>query len=42
MRIFEKLFCFHDWEEIKTVQYVDCIAVLLKCRKCGRLVKKII
>lgn len=40
MRIFEKLFCCHEWEEIKTVQYVDCIVVLLKCKKCGKLVKK--
>lgn len=42
MKIFEKLFCCHEWKEIKTVQYADCIVVLLKCKKCGRLVKKII
>lgn len=40
MKIFEKLFCCHDWEEIKTVKYTDCIVVLLKCKKCWKLVKK--
>jgi len=41
-RIFEKLFCLHDWETVYTVQYKDCIVVLLKCRKCGRLEKRIL
>lgn len=40
MRIFEKLFCCHDWEIVNTVKYVDCVVVLLKCKKRGKLVKK--
>lgn len=40
MKIFEKLFCCHDWTEIHRVEYLDCVALLLKCKKCGKLVKK--
>lgn len=38
-RIFEKLFCCHDWEEIHVTNYPDCDVVLLKCKKCGKLIK---
>ena len=38
--IFKKLLCLHDWETVSTVKYLDCIVILLKCKKCGRLVKK--
>ena len=40
MKIFEKLFCCHDWEIVNTVKYADCVVILLKCKKCGKLVKK--
>lgn len=42
MRIFEKLFCCHDWTEIHQVEYLDCVALLLECKKCGKLVKKML
>lgn len=40
MRIFEKLFCCHDWETEFTLKYADGVVILLKCKKCGKLVKK--
>lgn len=41
-KILEKLFCLHDWEKIETVTYKDCVIVLLKCKKCGKLRRKIL
>lgn len=40
MRLFDKLFCMHDWSVIEGVGYRDCVVLLLKCNKCGRIVKK--
>lgn len=37
MKLFEKLFCMHDYEVIKEVKYSDRIVLILKCRKCGKL-----
>lgn len=39
-KIFEKLFCMHDWQVVHVVKYQDCIVMLLECKKCGKLVKK--
>lgn len=39
-RIFEKLFCLHDWEVIHITYYPDKDVVLMKCKKCGRLEKR--
>lgn len=39
-QIFDKLFCLHDWETIWRVKYLDCYVLLLKCKKCGKLVRK--
>lgn len=38
-RIFEKLFCCHDWEVVRVVNYDIFDVVLMKCKKCGRLRK---
>lgn len=42
MQILKKLFCCHDWEKIYAVEYIDAVVVLLKCKKCGKLEKKVI
>lgn len=39
-KIFEKLFCSHDWEKVHITSYPDKDVVLMKCKKCGRLIKK--
>lgn len=39
-RIFEKLFCLHDWEMVHVVQYENGDSILMKCKKCGKLVEK--
>lgn len=38
-----KYLCLHDWEVviIKT-EYTDCWVILLKCKKCGKLRKRIV
>lgn len=38
--LIKKLFCCHDWEEIHTTSYTCYDKILLKCKKCGKLVKK--
>lgn len=35
-----KYLCLHDWES-KT-EYTDCWKILLKCKKCGKLRKRIV
>lgn len=42
MKLFEKLFCCHDWEVIHAVDYMNGADILLKCRKCGRITKRCI
>lgn len=39
-RLFEKLFCLHDWEVIAVANYQNGDVYLLKCNKCGKLVTK--
>ena len=34
-----KYLCLHDWE---VVEYIDCLVILLKCKKCGKLRKRIV
>lgn len=36
-----KYLCLHDWEVVKTA-YTDCWVILLKCKKCGKLRKRIV
>lgn len=33
-----KYLCLHDWE----VKYIDGWKILLKCKKCGKLRKRIV
>lgn len=40
-----KYLCLHDWEVIYRVEYIDGIdgwKILLKCKKCGKLRKRIV
>lgn len=37
-----KYLCLHDWEVIYRVEYIDGWKILLKCKKCGKLRKKIV
>lgn len=38
-----KYLCLHDWEVVsKTAEYTDCWKILLKCKKCGKLRKRIV
>ena len=39
-QIVDKLFCMHDWEVMATTEYTDGYRYLLKCKKCGKLVRK--
>ena len=32
----------HDWEIIYRVEYIDGWKILLKCKKCGKLRKRIV
>lgn len=34
-----KYLCLHDWE---VTEYTDCWKILLKCKKCGKLRKRIV
>ena len=36
-----KYLCLHDWEVIYRVEYIDGWKILLKCKKCGKLRKRI-
>lgn len=36
-----KYLCLHDWVVSKT-DYTDCWVILLKCKKCGKLRKRIV
>jgi hypothetical protein len=36
-----KYLCLHDWVVSKT-EYTDCWKILLKCKKCGKLRKRIV
>ncbi len=38
--IIKKWFCCHDWEIISRTEYIDCFALLLKCKKCGKLKRR--
>lgn len=33
-----KYLCLHDWEVVSKTEYTDCWKILLKCKKCGKLV----
>lgn len=35
-----KYLCLHDWEVVS--EYTDCWKILLKCKKCGKLRKRIV
>lgn len=37
-----KYLCLHDWEVIYRVEYIDGWKILLKCKKCDKLRKKIV
>lgn len=37
-----KYLCLHDWEVIYRVEYIDGWKILLKCKKCGKLRKRIV
>ena len=39
-----KYLCLHDWEVIYIyrVEYIDSWKILLKCKKCGKLRKRIV
>lgn len=38
-----KYLCLHDWEVVsKKTEYTDCWKILLKCKKCGKLRKRIV
>ena len=37
-----KYLCLHDWEAIYRVEYIDGWKILLKCKKCGKLRKRIV
>lgn len=37
-----KYLCPHDWEVVSKTEYTDCLVILLKCKKCGKLRKKIV
>lgn len=39
-----KYLCLHDWKIIYRyrVEYTDCWKILLKCKKCGKLRKRIV
>lgn len=37
IEIFEKLACKHEWEILRTTEYVDCYKHLLVCKKCGKV-----
>ena len=37
-----KYLCLHDWEVVEVVEYIDCLVILLKCKKCGKLRKRIV
>lgn len=39
-----KYLCLHDWEgdNIYRVEYIDGWKILLKCKKCGKLRKRIV
>lgn len=32
----------HDWEVVHKTEYTDCWEILLKCKKCGKLRKRIV
>lgn len=34
-----KYLCLHDWGK---TEYTDCWKILLKCKKCGKLRKRIV
>lgn len=34
--------CQHDWELIKSNEFLDCTKMLFNCKKCGRFAKKTI
>lgn len=33
-----KYLCLHDWEVVSKTEYTDCWKILLKCKKCGKLI----
>lgn len=39
-----KYLCLHDWdwEVVSKTEYTDCWVILLKCKKCGKLRKRIV
>lgn len=44
-----KYLCLHDWEVVSKTEYTDCcnpvkliVVILLKCKKCGKLRKRIV
>lgn len=40
-----KYLCLHDWEVVSKTEYTeytDCWKILLKCKKCGKLRKRIV
>lgn len=40
-----KYLCLHDWEVVSKTEYTDCSdcwKILLKCKKCGKLRKRIV
>lgn len=39
-QIVDKLFCMHDWEVMAKTEYTHGYRYLLKCKKCGKLVRK--
>lgn len=36
-----KYLCLH-WEVVSKTEYTDCWKILLKCKKCGKLRKRIV
>lgn len=37
-----KYLCLHDWEVVSKTEYIDCWVIPLKCKKCGKLRKRIV
>lgn len=38
--LLEKLCCKHDWQIVRSVEYIDCWRYLLICKKCGKIKTK--
>lgn len=39
-RLFEKIFCLHEWEIIATCFHSTHDVNLLACKKCGKVIKR--